>query len=70
MLGAALYGPRGVVAGMGIGSLIFGALGILLARRTVDRLEEAVRGGRGQTSPRRRPSARRRCRRGTPIPSR
>ncbi|GAN49604.1 multi anti extrusion protein MatE [Methylobacterium sp. ME121] len=39
MLGAALYGPRGVVAGMGIGSLIFGALGILLARRTVDRLE-------------------------------
>jgi Na+-driven multidrug efflux pump len=39
MLGAALYGPRGVVAGMGVGSLIFGVLGILLARRTVDRLE-------------------------------
>jgi Na+-driven multidrug efflux pump len=39
MLGAALDGPRGVVAGMGVGSLIFGVLGILLARRTVDRLE-------------------------------
>jgi Na+-driven multidrug efflux pump len=39
MLGAALYGPRGVLAGMGLGSLVFGALGILLARRTVDRLE-------------------------------
>ncbi|MGH1570209.1 MATE family efflux transporter [Methylobacterium sp. P31] len=39
MLGAALCGPRGVVAGMGVGSLVFGALGILLARRTVDRLE-------------------------------
>ncbi|MBP1181848.1 MATE family efflux transporter [Methylobacterium sp. PvR107] len=39
MLGASLYGPRGVVAGMGLGSLVFGALGILLARRTVDRLE-------------------------------
>ena len=39
MLGAALYGPRGVVAGMGVGSLIFGVRGILLARRTVDRLE-------------------------------
>ena len=41
MLGAALYGPRGVVAGMGIGSLIFGALGILLARRTVDQIGRA-----------------------------
>jgi Na+-driven multidrug efflux pump len=41
MLGAALYGPRGVVAGMGLGSLVFGALGLLLARRTVDRLEDA-----------------------------
>ncbi|GJE10985.1 MATE family efflux transporter [Methylobacterium longum] len=39
LLGASLYGPRGVVAGMGLGSLVFGALGILLARRTVDRLE-------------------------------
>ena len=44
MLGATLYGPRGVVAGMGLGSLVFGVLGILLARRTVDRLE--ARGGR------------------------
>ncbi|MDP4023641.1 MATE family efflux transporter [Methylobacterium sp. NEAU 140] len=42
LLGGALYGPRGVVAGMGLGSLAFGALGILLARRTVDRL--AARG--------------------------
>ncbi len=41
MLGAALYGPRGVIAGMGIGSLVFGVLGIALARRTVDRLETA-----------------------------
>ncbi|GJE47672.1 Multidrug export protein MepA [Methylobacterium tardum] len=39
MLGASLFGPRGVVAGMGLGSLVFGVLGILLARRTVDRLE-------------------------------
>jgi putative MATE family efflux protein len=39
LLGASLWGPRGVVAGMGLGSLAFGALGILLARRTVDRLE-------------------------------
>ena len=30
---------RGVVAGMGLGSLAFGTLGFLLARRTVDRLE-------------------------------
>ncbi|MDP4004634.1 MATE family efflux transporter [Methylobacterium sp. NEAU K] len=39
MLGATLYGPRGVVAGMGLGALVFGVAGILLARRTVDRLE-------------------------------
>ena len=41
MLGATLYGPRGVIAGMGLGSLAFGILGILLARRTVDSLEAA-----------------------------
>lgn len=41
MLGAALYGPRGVIAGMGLGSLAFGVLGIWLARRTVDGLEAA-----------------------------
>lgn len=41
MLGAALYGPRGVIAGMGLGSLVFGVLGIVLARRTVDGLEAA-----------------------------
>ncbi|KAA0123211.1 MATE family efflux transporter [Methylobacterium sp. P1-11] len=45
MLGATFYGPRGVVAGMGFGSLVFGVLGILLARRTVDRLEGAGRRG-------------------------
>ncbi|MCJ2011253.1 MATE family efflux transporter [Methylobacterium sp. J-076] len=37
-LGSALYGPKGVVAGMGIGSLAFGLAGMLLARRTVARL--------------------------------
>ena len=41
LIGASLYGPRGVVAGMGLGSLLFGVLGFLLARRTVDRLEGA-----------------------------
>jgi putative MATE family efflux protein len=46
LMGAALYGPRGVVAGMGLGSLVFGVLGILLARRTVDRLEETGPRGR------------------------
>ncbi|MFC6740043.1 MATE family efflux transporter [Methylobacterium tardum] len=70
MLGASLFGPRGVVAGMGLGSLVFGVLGILLARRTVDRLEGAARAGANLKARQRRPSGRRRCRRATPIPSR
>ncbi len=39
-LGSALFGTRGIVAGMGIGSLVFGVAGLLLARRTVVRLAE------------------------------
>ncbi|GEP03297.1 MATE family efflux transporter [Methylobacterium oxalidis] len=39
LAGAALYGPRGVIAGVGAGSLLFGTLGIVLAFRTVTRLE-------------------------------
>ncbi|MGU3536763.1 MATE family efflux transporter [Methylobacterium sp. A54F] len=39
LLGAALYGPRGVIAGVGLGSLLFGVIGIGLAYRTVDRLQ-------------------------------
>ncbi|WP_375454788.1 MATE family efflux transporter [uncultured Methylobacterium sp.] len=39
LAGAALYGPRGVVAGVGIGALVFGVAGILLAARTVTVLE-------------------------------
>lgn len=50
-LGSALFGPRGIVAGMGIGSLIFGLAGLVLARRTVIRLAERSSGGRsGQGS--------------------
>ncbi|KAB1073610.1 MATE family efflux transporter [Methylobacterium planeticum] len=46
LAGAALYGPPGVIAGIGVGSLVFGSLGIALAFRTVTRLErraEAIR---------------------------
>ncbi|MGC5777697.1 MATE family efflux transporter [Methylobacterium sp. NFXW15] len=39
-LGSALFGPRGIVAGMGIGSLVFGLLGLFLARRAVTNLAE------------------------------
>ncbi|TXM89122.1 MATE family efflux transporter, partial [Methylobacterium sp. WL103] len=39
LAGAALYGPRGVLAGVGIGSLAFGVAGILMAVRTVTLLE-------------------------------
>ncbi|WP_375466005.1 MATE family efflux transporter [uncultured Methylobacterium sp.] len=39
LVGAALYGPRGVIAGVGIGALVFGLTGIVLAARTVTRLE-------------------------------
>ena len=40
LIGGALYGPRGVIAGVGIGSLTFGLVGIVLAWRTIDRLEK------------------------------
>ncbi|GJE60942.1 MATE family efflux transporter [Methylobacterium trifolii] len=39
LLGAAYYGPRGVIAGVGAGSLLFGTLGIVLALRTITLLE-------------------------------
>ncbi|TXN24662.1 MATE family efflux transporter [Methylobacterium sp. WL9] len=39
LLGGALYGPRGVIAGIGIGSLAFGLVGITLAIRTIGTLE-------------------------------
>ncbi|RZK97161.1 MAG: MATE family efflux transporter [Methylobacterium sp.] len=42
LAGAALYGPRGVLAGVGIGSLAFGLAGILMAARTVTLLERDV----------------------------
>ncbi|WP_430912493.1 MATE family efflux transporter [Methylobacterium sp. sgz302541] len=43
LAGAALYGPRGVIAGVGVGSVLFGALGIGLAFGTVGRLERRAR---------------------------
>ncbi|WP_336485649.1 MATE family efflux transporter [Methylobacterium nigriterrae] len=51
LLGAALYGPRGVIAGVGIGSLGFGCLAIVLAFRTVDRLERRARAIRAANPP-------------------
>lgn len=39
LLGAALYGPPGVIAGAGLGSVLFGGLGLVLAFRAVGRLE-------------------------------
>lgn len=39
LLGAHLYGPKGVIAGVGLGSVIFGLAGITLAFRTVTTLE-------------------------------
>ncbi|WP_019905418.1 MATE family efflux transporter [Methylobacterium sp. 77] len=39
LLGAHLYGPKGVIAGVGFGSVAFGAIGIALAFRTVSTLE-------------------------------
>jgi Na+-driven multidrug efflux pump len=39
LLGAYLYGPKGVIAGVGVGSVIFGLAGIVLAFRTVATLE-------------------------------
>jgi Na+-driven multidrug efflux pump len=43
-LGSMLAGPKGIVAGMGVGSLVFGLAGMLLARRTVTRLSERAAG--------------------------
>lgn len=48
LLGAALYGPRGVVAGVGAGSVLFGILGVALARRTVSVLERRPPPGAGR----------------------
>ena len=39
LLGAHLYGPKGVIAGVGVGAVLFGAAGIVLAFRTVATLE-------------------------------
>lgn len=39
LLGAHVYGPKGVIAGVGVGSVTFGAIGIVLAIRTVATLE-------------------------------
>ncbi|MET5020551.1 hypothetical protein AAHH78_36780, partial [Burkholderia pseudomallei] len=36
------YGPEGVIAGTGIGSIAFGVAGLALAFRTVGRLERGV----------------------------
>lgn len=43
-LGSALAGPKGIVAGMGVGSLIFGLAAVLLARRTVAQLSGQAAG--------------------------
>lgn len=43
LIGAAFYGPRGVVAGIGIGSVAFGLAGIVLALRTVTTLERRAK---------------------------
>ncbi|MER2249960.1 MATE family efflux transporter [Methylorubrum podarium] len=42
LAGAAWYGPEGVIAGTGIGSVAFGVAGLALAFRTVGRLERGV----------------------------
>ena len=39
LLGGALFGPRGVIAGIGVGSFVFGMIGIVLAVRTIGTLE-------------------------------
>ncbi|GJD35591.1 MATE family efflux transporter [Methylobacterium aerolatum] len=43
-LGSALYGPKGILIGMGVGSLVFGLAGVVLARRTVSRLADRAAG--------------------------
>lgn len=50
LIGGALYGSRGVIAGIGIGSVAFGLSGIVLALRTVGTLERRARAGE-TTSP-------------------
>ncbi|MBD8906483.1 MATE family efflux transporter [Methylorubrum zatmanii] len=42
LAGAAWYGPEGVIAGTGIGSIAFGLTGLTLAFRAVGRLERGV----------------------------
>ena len=42
LLGAALYGPRGVIAGAGLGAVLFGTLGLALAFRAIGGLERAA----------------------------
>ena len=39
LIGAHFYGPKGVIAGVGFGSVVFGLVGIVLAFRTVVTLE-------------------------------
>ncbi|MEH3119291.1 MAG: MATE family efflux transporter [Methylorubrum populi] len=48
LAGAAWYGPEGVIAGIGLGSVAFGVTGLALAFRTVGRLE---RGGTPEEAP-------------------
>ncbi|MBX9934675.1 MAG: polysaccharide biosynthesis C-terminal domain-containing protein [Methylobacterium sp.] len=48
LVGGALYGPDGVIAGVGIGSVAFGVAAIILAARTIATLE---RKGRADTPP-------------------
>ena len=47
LLGAAWYGPPGVIAGTGLGSVAFGLIGLVLAFRTVGRLERGRASGTG-----------------------
>lgn len=47
LLGAALYGPKGVLAGIGIGSIAFGLVGVVMAFRTVATLERRARTSEG-----------------------
>jgi putative MATE family efflux protein len=46
LVGAAYYGPKGVIAGTGLGSIAFGLAGLALAFRTVRRLERGERPAR------------------------
>ncbi|HJE26185.1 MAG TPA: polysaccharide biosynthesis C-terminal domain-containing protein [Methylorubrum populi] len=43
LAGAAWYGPEGVIAGTGVGSIAFGLTGLTLAFRAIGRLERGVR---------------------------